>query len=283
MTVLDLAEQFLEWKFNAGGPELRRYYQKHLRRFTKSWMTWRLETIRARHLHLLVMEMQKIGLAPKTVNHDIIAVKGMLRWAMDLEYMPVMTLEVVKTLPTGPPPDKSLAAARVRSIILDELDPKREQPWAAINYLCAMRPSEVVRVVQGDGRWLEPGAEAGFFELDRGKMDFRTRQKRVILFSEEALEWLGVCRRIWSRLDSYSTVVRAACGVGPSRFRHSAAKHLHWAGVPRGDVDLLLGHVLRGVTLTYTPIDHESLRAKISLLSLRSSPAIAVPDSASSA
>lgn len=288
ITVADLVEQYLDWKFSQGDADRRRYYAKHLQRFAWTWANWRLDAIRARHLIALQEQMQTgyrkpdgtiVRYAPKTISHDTIAVCGMLRWAMGMEYMPIISLDIIKAPPVGPRPDRSLPIEKIRNIILSKLGPDRERPWGAVNYLTAARPIEVVRIVQGWGRWLD----RGIYELDRGKMDMKVGQKRVIILSEEALEWLDQCRRLWSRLDSYSSAVRAACGVGPSHFRYSAAKHLHWAGVDRGDVDLILGHMPSGVTLIYIPIRFGPLRETVSLLTLRASRESGESESASSA
>lgn len=274
MTVIDLAEEFLDAKLAQNGVETWRYYRRHLWRFVWTWAPTRLNMLKRRHIILLVQQMQsgyrrKDGTvrryAAKTIRHDVTAIGTMLRWAMDLDYMPVIVLTGIKTPPIGPPPDKSLSVERVRELIAS-MDPEREGPWCAIQYLTGMRVSEVGKVVRSEGRWIGEG----LFELDRGKMDLRTQQPRVIVFSDEALTWLARCKPIWGLYQSYSTAVRQAYGIQPSAFRHSAAKHLHHIHrVDRANVDLILGHTPSGVSVTYNPIAYEQLRALVARITLR--------------
>lgn len=263
--VVDVAAQFLDYKETERGRDTRRYYAKHLKRFLALWGGAMIEQVKPVHIQMLKQDMIDYGFSPKTINHDLTAIKTFLRWAMQLELAPVIRLDGIRSQPLPPHADKSLDVKSLRALV-NSLDADREKPWCAINYLAAMRPSEVVRVVHGQGDWVETGV----FRLSKSKTD-RFRQPRYVLFSSEAIEHLAKCRRLWSRLDSYSQAVRAACGVGPSRFRHSAAKHLHHLhGVNRQDVDLLLGHKLPSVSATYAPIHFEPLRNLAALLTLQS-------------
>ena len=68
---------------------------------------------------------------------------------------------------------------------------------------CFARPSEVVRIVHGDGEWVQEGV----FRLRVSKTD-RARLPRHLIVSDLAAHWLGICRPHWSRLDS-STIGRS--------------------------------------------------------------------------
>lgn len=264
--VVDIAEKFLVAKQLEGNLDLRRYYTKHLKRFLHAFGPVRADVIRVRHLQGLKDDMLRAQYAPKTVNHDITAVKTMLAWAVDQEIIPSVSLRGAKCMPLGPPPNKALPIDVVGGMIVDASEDVR--PWLAINYLALMRPSEVIRVVHDQGEWVEPG----IFRLDRGKIDQKARSARHVVFSDEALGWLANCRPIWSRLDSYSSAVRRSCGPGgPHPLRHSAATHLHQQGADRASIDQLLGHMPSRVSLTYVQILWPPLRQIAALLSLRSS------------
>ncbi len=264
-TVVEAFEQFLHFKENERGPDAREYYRKHLARFIRLYGRSRLEVVRPAHIMKLRDDMLQSGYAPKTINHDVTSIKTFVTWASVLEMMPPIPVRGIKSLPLGPPPDKSLPYKTIRKWILKEASDD-VRPWLAINYLCLMRPSEVVRVVHQQGEW----AEEGVFVLDKGKMDARTRQRRHVVFSNEALKWLEKCHRRWSRLDSYSAATRAdSSRGGPGQLRHSAATHLHESGVGREDIDLLLGHVPSRVSLTYARIVWQPLREKVAQLTLQ--------------
>jgi dUTPase len=110
-------------------------------------------------------------------------------------------------------------------------------PWLALNYLAALRPSEVVRLVRGEGEWIE----RGLFQPRISKTFRDGRTPRVYVLSEEAMMWLQHARPEWAHMKAYGTAVRRACGPGlPHPLRHSAAQHLSDLGVravmTRGDV-----------------------------------------------
>ncbi len=261
--VAEIAKHFLRTKELEGGIDRRRYYDKHLSRFLRPFGDVRSELIRPVHIQHLKDELLNAGYAPKTINHDIGAVKSMLDWAAAMEYLQPVSFKAIKKLPLGPPPDKSLPFKTVKTMI--KKAPNKVRPWLALNYLCLMRPSEVIRVVLKQGTWIEEGV----YRI-KGKMDHRTTLPRHVCFSEEALGWLDKADPVWSRLDSYSQAVRKSCPHGPGRLRHSAATHLTKleSPPPRADIDLLLGHVPPRVSVTYAHIAWQPLRAMAARLTL---------------
>jgi len=262
LTMADILERFLEFKRLEGGADVENFYAKHLKRFAHAYGQARGDLIRAKHLQALKEDMLRHGYAPRTVNHDLQAVKTLLRWGAGMEYAPLMDLRIVRGVPLPEPPDRSLPVAKVRRMVATA--PETLAPWLAINYLCLMRPSEVVRVVQQEGEW----ESDGIYKI-RSKVGRRTRQPRRVVFSRLALKWLGQCEPRWTRLDSYSQAVRDFFGPGgPHPLRHSGATHLIRAGVDRATVDLLLGHLPPRVSLTYAQIRWSSLRRTAARLSV---------------
>lgn len=263
VTLAELAEQFLEVKLLEGGPDRKRYYKKHLKAFLTGWGLHDATAITVRNLNTIRNDQLRAGYAPKTVNHDITAMKGLMNWAMDLEHIPPVNLRGCKKLPLGAPPDKSMPVENAWAFI--DGAPDHIRPWLALNYFAVLRPTEVVDIVNGNGSWSE--SEPGLYRLDRSKTEHRTRQPRHVVFSETAKAWLKECRPRWSRLDSYSQAVRDACGPGgPHPLRHSAATHLQLMGVDRASIDLILGHLPGRVSLTYARIEWQPLREKVALL-----------------
>ena len=257
---IDLYESFLQYKGLELGDGTQAYYRKHLKRFLAIFGGFQADGFKPLDLHKLKEHMLHKKFAPKTINHDLTAVRVMFNWASGLEYVPAVNFSAVKNLPLGPPPDKTLPFEEVHKMVHDS--PEHMGPWLAINYLCLMRPSEVVRVVGGQGEWVEPGVFR--VQSKTGKI---TRQHRHVLFSDRALHWLERCAPQWKRLDSYSSAVCSACDHGPGVLRHTAASHLHKNhGTTREDVDLLLGHAPSRVSLTYNPVDWQSLRRSVARL-----------------
>lgn len=264
--LVDVSAAFLDSKRLEGGIDLERYYRKHTKRFVASHGTEFADLIRVGHLTGLKNDMLRRSFAPKTVNHDVIAVRAMMQYAIDQEFIPPVNLKGCKPIRLGLPPDKSLTIETVLMMIACAGD--RVRPWLVVNYLTAARPIEVVRIVHKQGTWIEPG----IFRLDRGKNDARNRVPRHLILTDEAISWLHVCRPYWSRLDSYSAAVRNVCGAGgPHPLRHSAATHLQTAGVGRVDIDLFLGHLPGRVSLTYVRIAWQSLRRLAARIGLQTS------------
>lgn len=245
LTVGQLIDKFLEHKELENGIENRRYYRKHLRRFLIRHHDAHARQIRPKHLADFKLDLIDRGYKPKTTNHDLIAVRGMLRWAASLEIIPPIELSGVKNLPVGPTLHRRIPAETVRAAIRDA--DERVRPWLAVNYLACLRPSEVVSVVHDRGTWLEEGV----FVLDRGKMDHKVAIRRHCILSECAMGWLEQCEPRWSKLDSYSAAARRSCPIRPKQLQKCAAQHLRDQGVPRDDVDTLLGHVHSRVSVTY--------------------------------
>lgn len=272
--VKDLARQFLDTKYADGGVDLERYYSKSLRKFLNVYAKAYADDIKVSHLHQFKQALQQMEykrgkkgeyrkFKPKTINHEIIAIRSMLAWGMSLDYIPTVNLAGCKTVPLGPPPDKTFPYKKVKQAITDTDSPVK--PWLAVNYLTMARPIEMIRIVLDQGTWVDEHV----YRLDIHKNFRRTSMPRHIVFSGEALKWLKLCQPVWSRLDSYSQAVRKVFSLGgPHRLRHSAASHLLAKGVTRAEVDLLLGHLPSRVSLTYAPITWHTLVDTVARLEL---------------
>ena len=261
--VIDIAERFLDFKSVEGGDGRRRHYQNHLRRFLFAWGAHRADMIRASDLHALKEQMMQAGFAPKTINHDLSVVKSLFLWASACDLIQPVNLRPVRALSLPPVPNKAMDVQAVEAMIKAAGDKLR--PWLAICYLAMLRPSEAVKVVNGQGVW----EEEYLFRLDRGKTDVRSGEFRRIVFSSAARSWLAKCGRHLTRQDSFFRATQRAGFVGgPHPLRHSGATRLDQLGVDRRDIDILLGHLPPRVSRTYVRIDWQALVPMVDLLTL---------------
>jgi len=247
-TLNDIAETFLQAKRLENGGDCEARYERHLRRFRAIYGDIDCTTLKPKHLQLLKTKMIEHGYAPRTVNHDIGTIKTMYNWASALDLAPPISLVGVKEVPCGPVDNPSLDWPEFLHGF--RRAPDYLQPWVALNYLGCLRPSETIKVVLGQGKWLK--SNPGIFVLDRGKMDTRAAMRRHCILSPRALAWLQQAEPRYRRLDSYSQAVRDHCGFGPKAVQKTAATRLvlrHRANPD--DVDLLLGHIKSRLSVTY--------------------------------
>ena len=263
-TMMELSDQFLRTKRIERGIDTEIYYTKHLKRWTVLYERMPADWLRPAHLRAFVTRLIQLGLASRTINHDIGAIKTMMRWGAEMELIPEpVDFSGVKKLPTGPTQPKPLPFKQVKKMILGA--PEDLRPWLAITFLAFLRPSETVKVVHRQGQWVKPG----IFVLDRGKMDERAPIKRHCIFSPLAKKYLRQCKPIWSRLDSFSQAVRRECDHPPSVLRDSAAAYFHEkCGASRDETELALGHYGGHLKVTYYLPAFERLRKKASQIVL---------------
>ncbi len=268
--VEDVASDFITSRRIEFKEETARYYEKHLVRFLEKFVGLDMDLIRPADINeFKLWLMQYINpetrepLAPKTINHDLLAVKALFNWAAQLEIIPPISLRGVRKVPLGPAPDMSEPVDKVIAA-LSNAD-ERAKPWLCVNYLALLRPSEVVKVVHEEGEWVEEGV----FALDQGKMDAVAPIKRHCIFSPLALEWLERCHKKWTRVGTYRDSARKSCPINPKVLQKSAASHLirnHEASP--GDVELLLGHVNGRLSVTYYQPAWQRLRKLAAKLDL---------------
>lgn len=245
-TIAEVVDEFLKAKRIEVGHNCGEYYRRHLKRFVNRYGELDADLVRPMHLNQHKLWMIQQRFKPRTINHDLCSIRILYNWASGIELVPPISLAGVKNVPVGPVAIDHPKRWQVIRYI--KRAPANVAPWMAINYLALLRPSEVVRVVRGEGKWVEDGV----FRLDRGKMDKRVAFKRHCVFSPAALAWLAKCRPYWSRQDSYSNVVRNCCPIGPKMLQKCAAHHLAVVyGVDRDDLELLLGHVGPRLRVTY--------------------------------
>lgn len=298
MSIVDLIEQFLLKYMDEGRDSTMVYYRKHLTRFANIYGTINVHELDLAALRGFRSDLLKLKLSPKTVGHDINAVKTMLRWAADNELAPELRLRAIKAPFAPAPMPTRLSYEEVVSWMrrAHQRD-RRLLPYLALNYLCLCRPSEVIRLINREGHFepvrvhlrvpiggtsngnyskkqngwktetvMEP---RGVFVMERSKTEQTSGHPRYIVMTDQALAWFDLATPVWSRLDSYSPRVRKICGPGgPKLLQKAAAFHLQLQGVELADVDLLLGHEPSGVWRHYARREWTALRERAAQISL---------------
>jgi integrase len=262
VSVEGLALKFLEYKEATGGKRRRGYYWNHLQRFVAVFGNVRADLVRARDLQALKVDMVRGGYHPKTVSHDLGCVKSLFRWGVGMEMIGPVSLDFVRADPLPPPQPRVLEPEDV-ALMVGKVPPELAG-WLAVSYLTMARPSEMVLIAGGRGRW---ETECVFACVS--KSSSRSGELRRIVFSEEALGWLWQVEPRWQTESGYYQAVSAVLGPGgPHPLRHSGATHLRRAGVAAPDIDLLLGHLPSRVTRSYVQIAWPSLQSSVSPLTL---------------
>lgn len=309
-TVIELAEEFFDQYSSAGREETATYFRSHLRRFLHACGAFRASDVDVGMLEAFRVDLSRLGrgsasvpgaaaLSPKTIAHDLKAIKTFWRWASSVHPAECRAIELtaIKVPRQQEPTPHPISPEAVRSMIsLGAAAHAELRSWLSLMYLAALRPSEVLRIAAGDGRFepvIYPAdhhaagsacrvVERGLYVI-RSKVQHRTGAPRRVVLSDDALMWLEECQRHsviqsgpdrgqlgprWRTLDSLSRCVRASCGRPPSVLRDSAATHLLERGVAWGDVDLLLGHVPSGAGRSYMRIAWHVLRDSAARLRL---------------
>ena len=264
LRVAALVKEFLRAKMLERGESCERDYRKYLRRFAHWHGDYFVDQIRPRHLNLFKLDLIKLRYAPRTINHDLTAVRVMYRWAAKIELAPPIDLGAAGNLPVGPANPRTVSHEEACAAIRDAHT--RVRPWLALNYLGLLRPSEVGKVIRVEGEW----SEHGVFILDRGKMDRVASMRRHCVLSDEALDWLRAARPHWRTHHSYTAFVRkSGCPIQPKVFQRSAAEALvRVHGCAPDDVELLLGHTVPRIRATYYRQAWPRLRGLAGLLRL---------------
>lgn len=277
-TIAELVADFLDSYLDEGRETTARYYQKHLGRFLHALGRFRPEELDLGAIAAFKAGLIQSGFAPKTIAHDLGAIKTFWSWANEIEQIPLLNLRAraFRGPPLHAPHPVALTLEQVRAwLVRSRAVDARLEPWLALQYLCALRVSEVPRLVRREGSFISVptdggSAPRGAFVLDRSKTEHRTKFPRYVMLTEEALVWLDSAVPAWSAYQSYSSLVRVGIGLGPPKWlRSTAATHLQAAGADRAAWRAVLGHAPTDAGAHYAPADLRILRATAALLTLR--------------
>lgn len=273
--VAELVKEFLAAYFMDGRPETEKYYRHHLRRFTAVFGKFHVEQITPQAIDAFKRDLVTLHtLGPRTIRHDLNAIKTLWRWGYTAGMCQPLMLDTIKPprVPRSHPED--LPHDQIKLMLANLPRAYRFlEPHLAINYLCLLRPSEVMRIALGQGRIADippqhgqPAIRRGLIILPEHKTAITTDADRLVLLSVEASKWLPhikpfpvATRRkdpnsltIREHQNRYAKLCRDAGVPGlPHKLRDSAASHLRALGEPAEAVDLLLGHEPTGVLRSY--------------------------------
>ncbi len=293
LTVAELVERFLASLTLESRHDTEVYYRTSLRRFLTIAGRLPADALDEPYIADFRADLLGMELGAKTIAHDLNAVKRLWRWGSDPSVALVRPLNLASIrpprLPRSRPEDMSLARiraglAKVRGTWLEA--------YLAVNYLGALRPSEVIRLAYGQGQLRDIRAEHGHGSVPLGavdlfehKMSRSTTHARVVLVSPEMLVWvrslapMPLARKRPSTRGGLnvrylqSRYARACAEAGlagwPHRLRDSAATHLLALGVSQADTDLVLGHAPAGELRRYGRTSERLLWESARRLTLR--------------
>lgn len=242
-TVRKTAERLFALVDSECGQHERQNIRNHLKTFVERFGSRVVGTLTADELLAYRSDLAR-GRMPESINHSLRRAKRLLRLA-DFRFDSA-SLQAMKTVKGGVRKPKAWSVPKVR-LIVEKLCPVNPNlaRTLLLAFYCVLRPSEIARVVAGEGEWVSPNV----FELAESKTAKRTGQARAVCFSPEALALL---KRVEPRSPNFEAL-RLACKrskkwVGfaftPHPLRHSAASALIEAGV---DVSLVRTALGRGV------------------------------------
>lgn len=287
-TIAELAHDFLADYYENGRIDTESYYRQALKRFLNTFGRIKTADFSVQGFDAFRKSLLRLELGPRSMVHDLKAVKTMWAWGHPRSLCPPIDFRGVK-LPRVPRsmPDP-VPAQRLKEIVqkLSASNPTLAA-WVAFSYLTGIRPSECIRISRGEGRVINlppegsmPAITDAAVELIHHKTAHKTQASRFILLNSESAMWLphvkpfpSKSRKLATRksvLRRYAEHLLDSGHAGLAhRLRDSAATHLLERGVEQGSVDLILGHSPTGELANYGRPSLRVLREKVALLSLR--------------
>lgn len=290
LPLVDLAHAWLEHLADERrAPETINSYRLKLAPFLHAFGAMPAAKFDPQLLAAMRTDLIAAGVHPTLLRHRLVAVKNMFAWAERAGYVRGLDLSAVPIGRQHRPIRTIFRPAQVRQLIDRAADetarlptrPRAHAPekaaqvraWMSVQYLAAMRPSEVLRLADRAGEWLlppQPGV-GGVFALAENKTAWAGGARRFVVLSSEAVHHFNALRPLWrSRFQYHDAVHRALgpCGL-PHLLRHAAATHLDEAGAREEDIARVLGHGTPGALSRYMRVARQRLLPTAALLSLR--------------
>lgn len=286
LTFAELVDLFYAARLPDVSSDMKVYYEHHLRRAIQSFGMLPAATITGKYLQAYLIDLRatvsdrtKRPLGAKTVRHDIVAIKAVLNWGMDMEHIPEVRLSAVKPPRLPPKKKKAYTIEFIKGLIGKCRTAGAEQLecWIAVNYLAGCRPSELPRLAARDGEFIYQGKDGAIYEIV-GKMTWKTDEMRHVYLSPEALIYFNALKPEWADWRDYSKRVSELAPMenlkrvrfgGAHPLRHSAYSHLRAAGAAEGEISLFVGHGRGVVARSYDPTATPLPLRTAALLTLR--------------
>lgn len=276
LTFAELVELFEKSRFPDVSADMHRYYKNHLRRAVNVFGRMPAAMVTGKYLATYLVDLRQVvsdrtdaPLGPKTVKHEIAAIKAVLNWAMDVELVPEIRLSGVKPPRAAPKRKKALTLEFIKGIVARARaeDPNLEC-WIAVHYLAGCRPSELPRLAARDGEMVHQAADGAIFDIV-GKSTWKTGEMRHVYLSPEALVYFNAMKPQWKTWRAYARRVSALSPGGAHPLRHSAYAHLRAMGVAEEEIAQFVGHARTDVARSYDPTARATLLRSAARLTLR--------------
>jgi len=137
----------------------------------------------------MAADAQQSGLAPRTVSHELTAIKGLMRWAA-LNYPHIRLAWNRDALPrvrVPRSPRRYQPVAYIAKYILahEAYDP-RIAPWLRLQFLAALRPIETTRIIHGQYEFHRPELGEYVLAIDNKTTGVSAEPLRFVVLSVEA-------------------------------------------------------------------------------------------------
>lgn len=259
--VIEAVEIYLSWVYQNREKKLFMTYRSYLRPLVAMVPELPVTELDTQVCESLKQDMLQAGYKPSTVNHTLKAIRRMLDQVDRLDLAQNLPRLRVTSVPQPRPQARPVDKPYIEQLF--QLARPVEIPWLVLNYLTCTRPSEMVRLANGIGEWVEENV----FRT-KSKVGDTTGYDRFILFSDEALTWVPYLKPQFSTYDSYGKAIRKHGLGGPRQMRTAGASHLRSAGVSYKDIRVILGHTEGGAVVHYVEEDFSTVLPYLSQLSV---------------
>ncbi len=246
--IFSIAEELCSSIETDSGPNAAESFRRCTRRFLKEYGSKHIRKLTLQDLQGFKQQLKSDGLKPKTINHYMRSVKRLVSYSIEVGYRPFLPVSAVRDIRVPvTPQDKSESPEYVRRY-LEAVGKDSSTRLAGIaenlknhlylQYLTAMRPSELLRIVADEGVW----ESENVFVPTIGKTNISTRFPRRIVLTDTALSFLSRCKSHWTELSALAQACKVHAGKSCHFLRHSAAQAMADNAVPYQDVCIVLGH-----------------------------------------
>jgi integrase/recombinase XerD len=239
--------------------------------------------VRSEDVMAFVTALKQEGLATKSVNRTLAAMKGFYKYLIrgkEMKSSPVSDITMAKGWIRLP---GALSMAEMNLLLaqpgLATTSAIRDAAVMELMYATGLRATEIVQLTIGSVNWqvgylitrgkggkerIVPVGKAAFNLLQRYLEEARPRLLSAgssnILFLNRF--GTGFTRQgLWKIIKKYARMAGLETKVHPHTFRHSFASHLLEGGADLRAVQVMLGHADISTTQIYTHVTQERLRA----------------------
>jgi|GEM_PF-1857323 hypothetical protein len=188
-TIAQVITAYITQRTAERGRGTARYDRTSLRRLASTFPKLPLSRLSAPLVAAMAADAQQSGLAPRTVSHELTAIKGLMRWAA-LNYPHIRLAWNRDALPrvrVPRSPRRYQPVAYIAKYILahEAYDP-RIAPWLRLQFLAALRPIETTRIIHGQYEFHRPELGEYVLAIDNKTTGVSAEPLRFVVLSVEA-------------------------------------------------------------------------------------------------